>query len=95
MDKYGESVYGTNGNIMPAQDWGVVTSKDDKIYVHILKDSAMKTLLITGIDGKVKTCQLMGSGEKLKCKQNKNGVTIDLGDISLDAIDTIIEIETK
>ena len=37
----------------------------------------------------------MGTGKKIKCHQNKDGVTIDLDDISLDAIDTIIEIETK
>ena len=95
MDKYGESIYGTRGNIMPAQDWGVVTSKDKEIFVHILKDSAMKTLVITGIDGKVKDCGLMGTGKKIKCHQNKDGVTIDLDDVSLNGIDTIIEIETK
>ena len=55
----------------------------------------MKTLLITGIEGKVKDCELMGTGKKIKCHQDKDGVTIDLDGIALDGIDTIIEIETK
>ena len=34
MDKFGESIYGTRGNIIPPQDWGVVTSKEIK-YLFI------------------------------------------------------------
>ena len=28
MQQYGESIYGTRGNIIPPQDWGIVTIKD-------------------------------------------------------------------
>ena len=95
MDKYGESIYGTRGSIMPAKDWGVVTSKDNEVYVHLLNDPKQESIVIDGIKGKVKSCELMGSGEKVKCTQNKGGVTIDLSGISFDNIDTIIEIKTK
>ncbi len=95
MDKYGASIYGTRGNIMQPQDWGVVTSKDNKVFVHVLTDPKQQSVLITGINGKVKSCHLMGSDHKVKCEQNNTGVTIDLDGFSLDNIDTIIEIETK
>ena len=36
MEKNGESIYGTRGNFIPVQDWGVVTAKNKDIYVHIL-----------------------------------------------------------
>ena len=94
MDKYGESIYGTRGNVMPPQNWGVVTSKDKKIFVHILKDS-IQPIIIEGIKDKIKSCQLMGSGGEVKYKQDKNGVSIDINNIDLKEPDTIIEIETK
>jgi len=94
MDKYGESIYGTRGNIMPAQDWGVVTSKDKKVFVHILKDS-IQPIVIEGIKGKIKSCQLMGENQNVKYQQNNNVVTIKLDGISMKEPDTIIEIETK
>jgi len=94
MNKFGESIYGTRGNVMPPQDWGVVTSKENKIFVHILKDS-IQPVVITGIKNKIKSCRLMGSGEQVKYDQNKNKVTIRLDGIALVEPDTIIEIETK
>ena len=94
MDKYGESIYGTRGDIMPAKDWGVVTSKDKKVFVHILKDST-QPIVIEGIKSKIKSCQLMGKNQHVKYKQDNNGVTIKLDGISLKEPDTIIEIETK
>jgi alpha-L-fucosidase len=94
LRQYGESIYGTRGNVMPPQDWGVVTSKDKKVYVHILKDST-RPIIITGIDKKIKSCKLMGKDQDIKYKQDKNGVTINLDRTPLDKVDTIIEIETK
>ena len=94
MDKFGESIYGTRGNIIPPQDWGVVTSKENKIFVHILKDS-IQPIVITGIKNKIKNCRLMSTGEQVKYDQNKNEVTIRLDGIALVEPDTIIEIETK
>jgi len=94
MQQYGESIYGTRGNIMPPQDWGVVTAKNKTFYVHILKDSS-QPILITGIPGKVKSCQLMGTDKKVKYKQDKNGLTLNLDGIKLNDVHTIIEIETK
>jgi alpha-L-fucosidase len=94
MDKYGESIYGTRGNVVPPQDWGVVTSKDKKIFVHILKDS-IQPIVLEGIKDKIKSCQLMARNRPIKYKQDKNGVTLNLDGIDLTEPDTIIEIETK
>lgn len=94
MDKYGESIYGTRGNVMPPSDWGVVTAKNKTVYIHILKDST-QPIVIEGITAKIKSCEIMGTDKKIKCKQDKNGVTINLDGIDLDNVDTIIKIETK
>jgi len=94
MQQYGESIYGTRGNVTPPKDWGVVTAKNKTIYVHLLKDST-QPIVITGIAGKVKSCQLMGTDKKVKYKQDKNDVTLNLDGIKLNDADTIVEIETK
>ena len=94
LEKYGESIYGTRGNVIPPQNWGVVTSKDKKLFVHILKDS-VQPIVVDGIKDKIKSCQLMGSGGKVNYKQDKNGVTINIEKNDLKEPDTIIEIETK
>ncbi len=94
MQQYGESIYGTRGNIMPPQDWGVVTSKNKSIYVHILK-MPQQPIVIEGIAGKVKSCKLMSENKPVKFKQNNTSVTINLDGISLDDIDTIIQIQTN
>jgi len=94
MRQYGESIYGTRGNIIPPQDWGVVTSKNKTIYIHILKDPG-QTIRIEGMTDKIKNCQLMGTNRNVKFKQDKTGVTIQLDEIALNDKDTIIQIETK
>ncbi len=95
MQQYGESIYGTRGNVMPPQDWGVVTSINKTVYIHILKNPKQPSVVIEGIAGKVKSCQLMGKNQKIKFKQNKTGVTIYLDEISLDDVDTIVQIQTS
>ncbi|WP_379091582.1 alpha-L-fucosidase [Pedobacter sp. UC225_65] len=39
MDKYSETIYGTTGNIIKPQPWGLITRKDKILYVHILNDT--------------------------------------------------------
>jgi alpha-L-fucosidase len=34
---YGESIYGTRAGMIRPQDWGCLTQKDNRIFVHILK----------------------------------------------------------
>jgi len=92
MDKNGETIYGTRGNVMSPQDWGVVTQKNNKIYIHILKPTG-QSILVTGIAGKIKTAIVFGSNQKVKFKQNKNEVTIDLNGMDLNNVDTIIELQ--
>jgi alpha-L-fucosidase len=95
MRQYGKSIYGTRGNIMPPQDWGVVTSKDKTIYIHILKNTGQTSIHIQGINDKIKNCQLMDTNQNVKFKQDKTGVTISLDEIALNDKDTILQIETK
>ncbi len=94
MGKYGNSIYGTRGNIIPAQEWGVVTVKDKTMYVHLL-DATKSSLIIEGIVGKIKSCVLMGTTNKVKFNQSESQTTIYIAVDQKDAIDTIVEITLK
>lgn len=38
LNTYGESIYNTKGGYIRPQEWGCLTQKDNKIFVHVLKD---------------------------------------------------------
>lgn len=95
LQQYGESIYGTRANIMKPQDWGVITARNNTVYVHLLKKPQQPSILIEGIKGKVLSCKVMKQNKQVKFQQDKTGVTINTGDLDLNEMDTIVQIETK
>ena len=94
MKKNGETIYGTRGGVMPPQDWGTVTAKEKKWYAHITKEPLSKTsILLPNLKNKIKKCVLFETKKILKFKQNKEGILVDLNGVTLNDIDTIIELE--
>jgi alpha-L-fucosidase len=94
MAKYGASIYGTRGNVIPAQDWGVVTVKDKTVYIHLL-DASKSTLVIADFKGKIKSCVLMGTDQKVAFKKDNEQLTLNLDGVEKSDIDTIIQIILK
>ncbi len=96
MKKNGETIYGTRGNKIDVQDWGVLTTKNKTWYAHILKSpQSGSVILLPKVKEKVKKCVLFETKKSLSFKQNKEGVSIDLNGTALDETDTIIEIQIK
>lgn len=96
MQKNGESIYGTRGLILPEQEWGVVTKKDKKCYLHILKSNYNKTyLFLPQFTTAVKSVKVFDDKRELKFKQQKEGTFIYTAGLPLKDIDTIIEMELK
>lgn len=94
MAKYGASIYGTRGNVIPVQDWGVFTVKEKTVFVHLL-DASKSSLIIEGIPGKIKSCVLMGTNQKIVYDQNKSHAILNLKGVRMNDIDTIIQITLK
>jgi alpha-L-fucosidase len=88
----GESIYGTRGNIIATQDWGTVTSKDKKLFIHLLKPTSQDFILLPQITQKVSAVQLYSSKQTLKWKQQPEGIFIYLDGITINDIDEIIEV---
>lgn len=101
MEANGETIYGTRSTIIPPQSWGVVTHKENKMWLHIFpedlaKAKVGKTLYVPyHSDRKVKEVNTFGTKEKLSHKQYKEGIFITLPEIPSDCADFIIEINFR
>lgn len=92
MQKNSSSIYGTRGNIIPSQEWGVVTAKDKTYYIHILKSTGLPYIFIPGLKGSILAAQQLTTGKKVRFQQQPEGVFVYLEGITMDAIDTIIQL---
>lgn len=96
LSQYGETIYGTRGNLLPPKDWGVVTTKDKIVYMHILnKPEQGNFIFIPEWKQKINKAYLFNSEKEVKFKQQPEGTFIYLDDMVFDPIDTIIKIEYK
>ena len=92
MDANAASIRGTRGNVVAAQDWGVLTQKNKIIYVHLLnKKDANNYIFIPQLSEKINTASIFNSKVPVKFKQVAEGVFVYLDGIALNEIDTIIQ----
>jgi alpha-L-fucosidase len=95
MAKNGQSIYGTRGNLITPQKWGVLTKKDKTIYVHVLNKPDQSQILIPSLSEKVTAVRLMNGGSNLEYQQQTEALSINTRNLNLDPYDTIIEITTQ
>ncbi len=94
MQKNGETIYGTRGNLIAAQPWGVLTAKENTLYVHILNKATADYILIPTLTKKVAKVTAFANGEPLKFKQQPEGVFVYLKGVETTPYDTIIKLTT-
>jgi alpha-L-fucosidase len=90
LKKNGYTIYGTHAGYMKPQEWGAITEKGDKVYLHIFKNEGDK--FFVKIPFKVKTAQMDGSPLRVQPLAD-NYIMIDFKDIRLDPVDAIIQLE--
>ncbi|SMD05424.1 alpha-L-fucosidase [Pedobacter nyackensis] len=95
MKVYGASIYGTRGNVIEVQDWGLITSKDKTLYAHVIHKITQPFINLPKLKQKVVAAALMKDGTKLKFKQTADQTTIYLNGVKMDDMDTIIELKIK
>jgi alpha-L-fucosidase len=77
------------------QDWGMITTKPGKIYLHVFKWPG-RTLTLYGVESKVSKASLLSSGQTLKVHQEMSGgygLTISLPENAPDPYDTVIVLD--
>lgn len=95
MQQYGETVYGTRGNVIPSQDWGTVTKKQKKIFVHVFKKPEENFIFLPGLKEKILSVVTFNSNNKIKFKQVPEGLFIYSEGVEWDNWDTIFELTEK
>lgn len=81
LKKYGETIYGTRGTVMPPQPWGVATTKDNRIFLHVLKMPGDGTLQINNVDYKLKSVHEFEKKTPLKYTLKNNTLHITAGTV--------------
>jgi alpha-L-fucosidase len=92
LQKNGYAIYGTHGGYMKPQEWGAITEKDDKVYLHIFKNDGDKFFI--KIPYTVIKAEMQGEPLSFQ-KISDNYLMIDLKGIALDPVDAIIQLEIK
>ncbi|TWJ01612.1 alpha-L-fucosidase [Mucilaginibacter frigoritolerans] len=95
MQKNGETIYGTRGNFIAPQPWGVVTYKNKTLYAHVLNKPQQPYIFLPDVKAKITKVALFADGSSLKFKQQPEGVFVYINNIKPDAVDTIIELTTN
>lgn len=95
LSKYGETIYGTRGKIIPPQPWGVVTAKDKLLNVHVLNKPGEPYIFVPGVNKKIIKAVLLNTNNSIKFKQQPEGIFIYLDNIPFDDIDEIIQLQLQ
>ena len=95
MKENGTTIYGTRGNLIPAQDWGVLTAKDKTIFVHILKKPNNDYVFVPGFKPAIVKATSFQNKKAIKFKQQPEGVFIYLDEIIINDVNTIIQLDTR
>jgi len=89
-EKYGETIYGTRGGIVPPQEWGVTTQKDGRHFMHVLETDEDR-IFIPDFPETVESAIYFDSGEPAEFKQIEEGVFFYINEDQKTNLDTIIE----
>lgn len=77
IEKNKEAIYGTNPDPFHISfKWGSLTSRPNKIYLHLLRAPEGGLITLPGLTGKIKSVTVLGENGKPKYTQNATGVKI-------------------
>ncbi|NIG56885.1 alpha-L-fucosidase [Chitinophaga sp. Cy-1792] len=93
LKQYGESIYGSTYGLIPAQPWGVTTSKPGKLFLHIWETPANHLLTIPGINAQIKSIKVLGTNTTLAWTQRNNETIVTLPATLPDSRNTVLVLE--
>ena len=77
LEKNEEAIYGTDPDPFHISfKWGSLTSRPDKIYLHLLQAPEKGEINLPGLTGKIKGISVLGENTKVKYSQHSAGVRI-------------------
>ncbi len=95
LQHYGHTIFGTRGNLIAPQEWGVMTGKEKSRYVHLLNRPVGDYIFVPGFSGNVTEAIAVDTKQKIRFKQIPEGMFIYLAGLPENLIDTIIELKVR
>lgn len=95
MDKNSESIYGTERSPIPLQSWGVATTKNNKIYLHVFSWPKDGKLYVGGLKSSVNKAYLL-TDPKVTFTTNKvndEDILITLPKVAPDTVNTVVVLD--
>ena len=90
-----QTIYGTRGNIISPQKWGVITAKNKTLYIHIMEaPSNESSILIPGIKRKIISASLIFGRKKSKFNQTGRNLYL-LDKMETNETDTIVQLNMQ
>jgi alpha-L-fucosidase len=94
LNKYGESIYGTERGPIGPRPWGVTTKKGNKVYVHVLEQPD-ELLALPALPGKVAKATLLLDGKTVEFEDHRWGLLLRLPSARRDPHDTVVVLEMR
>jgi alpha-L-fucosidase len=92
LKTYGETIYGTSAGFIKPQQWGAITEKANRVYIHLLDWPGEKMLL--QIPYVIKSVRDFATKSPIKFQSvGNNYFVFDLKNMKAAEIDTVIELE--
>lgn len=95
LQQYGETIYGTTGNLVAPQKWGVVTGRNKTWYAHVISTPGSPGTIFIPVKQKVQAVLAFNSKQKIGFRQDATGVTVTMDTIQPDDIDTILQLNLQ
>jgi alpha-L-fucosidase len=91
---YGETIYGAKAGFIKPQNWGAITQKGNKMYLHLLNVKDDKFLI--KIPDKVRSVKRFNDKAGIKYQQlPDNYFVFDISGFNKDEIDNVMELEIQ
>jgi alpha-L-fucosidase len=92
----GESIYGTNQSPLPVQNWGEITAKGNKLYLHVFEWPKNGALILSGLKNTITNAYRLSDIEKQSLSYtriNHLDYLIKAAKHTPDAVDEVVVIE--
>jgi alpha-L-fucosidase len=93
LQTYGETIYGTKGGYIRPQDWGAITSKDGRMFIHVLKAGTSSVVLENFPYKKITKAYLFADGSPVTAILKKGTATITLPQSKSGEPDVVIALD--
>ncbi|MBV7441385.1 alpha-L-fucosidase [Weeksellaceae bacterium TAE3-ERU29] len=94
IKKNAEAIYGTHSSPFPWNyDWGYVTQKPNKIFLHVVTDVKTDKIYLPGLLSKVTSAKVVENKQSVKFSQKDGLVTINLPTKKIDDLGYVIEVD--